>query len=121
MTLKAISKSPSFFKPCELRATQPNGYKVFSVYNINELGLTPLEFDKVREKYPDLLTQSDGGETVISSAIYADNIVLIQHIVRIGGPVMLNLGAYADGATPLFNAEHSRLFRIFRQIVDMGA
>ena len=87
---------------------------------------TPEEFDQFINDIPgyDLSYGGRCGWNVLGTAANTGNVILVEHIVKIGEPKLLNMGN-EFGMTPLFCAMYGedldQMYLVAKKLIDMGA
>ena len=99
--------------------SQPGGLRIT---NFITPATTPAEFDAECTKCPGYTLTAGGrcGWTALGAAANKGNVLLVEHIVRIGGKTLLEL-RNESGFTPLYCATEAGQFRAAKALLDLGA
>lgn len=87
---------------------------------------TPEEFDQLLADYPnyDLSYGNRCGWNVLGVAACRGNVALVEHIVKIGEPKILNMGN-EFGMSPLFCAMYgedlNKMYQVAKKLIELGA
>jgi ankyrin repeat protein len=104
---------------CTLFATYGRGYNPQKIITRTT---TPEQFDAERAKNPDYQLDNQGcsGHFSLTTAAEQGNVLLIEHIVRIGGPRLLDMGS-ETGITPLFWAVIGNHRSAAKKLIELGS